>query len=176
MRNFGKIAKKFQKTKIKSSSANFESNLEEKEDFSRSTISEMDEDVFKAEDPQEEEVKPRNLHEEKKITKAHPLQKLYDLLDISLCDVKDEITVNKCHALVAFHKLMVSQREDLNSKVAEIATLSNVNHVENNPLLDYLSSALTLKVEEIIKWNPDLLEATVSSSSGDIMLPENERS
>ena len=53
--------------------------------------------------------------------------------------------------------------------------LTNVIHVESNPLLDYLSSALTLKVEEIRSWNPDLL-ATGCSSSGDVKLPENEKS
>ena len=101
---------------------------------------------------------------------------LYDFLNLKLLDVDDEETINKCHALIAFHEFVISQCDDLKSQSAKSATVSGGIHIADNPLWIHLSSALTIKIEEIIKWNPDLLEATVSYSSGDIMLPENERS
>ena len=181
MRKFGKLAKKFQTTKNKSSSAQKDSFSEADSEFFKSTTSAMDDDILEERDSQEEkkmeeEKEPNDLHEDNKAKRDSPTQKLCDFLDLKLLDIDDEETKNKCHALIAFHKFVISQCDDLKDQSAKYATVSGGIHIANNPLWIYLSSALTMKVEEITKWNPDLLEATVSSSSGDIMLPENKRS
>ena len=71
-----------------------------------------------------------------------PALKLYDLLNLKLCDADDE-------ALIAFHKLMTSQYDDLQSGSARIATSSKGIRIESNPVWIYLSSALTLKIGEM---------------------------
>ena len=57
----------------------------------------------------ERELESDDLEDEDSEKPAPALQNLYDLLDLKLFDIDDEETMHKCHALIAFHKLIVSQ-------------------------------------------------------------------
>ena len=55
---------------------------------------------------------------------APSLQDLYNFLNLKLIDVNDEETSHKCHALIAFHKLIVSRCDELQEQSAQLATAS----------------------------------------------------
>ena len=92
-----------------------------------------------------------DVDEENSENAPQPLQELFDFLNLKLYDIDDEETTQKCHALIAFHNLVVSQCDDLKDQSAKLVTASKGIHTENNPLWMYLSSALQCKIEEMRK-------------------------
>ena len=120
---------------------------EDEKDFPKSTTPAMEDEALEFEESENEQEMAResaidDLEDEDVGEPAPALQNLYNFLNLKLSDVNDEETMHKCHALIAFHKLIVSRCDELQEQSAKLATASKGIHVENNPLWIYLSSSL----------------------------------